>query len=84
MNKYHTVKITVLGHVASGKSTYARFIANALSKKGIPVELKDDDIKEISNSLMKRRFGALSDMMKKNNEKVIIQTLQARRTEKIV
>lgn len=83
MRKYYNVKIVVLGHACSGKSTYAQYIADVLSKKNIPVEVRDCD-KPIDKSTMRKRLEGLADRLKQEDSKVIIETKQANRSEKIL
>lgn len=82
---YNNVKITILGHTCSGKSTYAQLIAKTLSNADIPLEIKDDiSDGKLVISTNSARLKRLANNLKNSNGKVIIETKQARRTEKII
>ena len=86
MNKYRNVKITILGHACSGKSTYACLIGKALGDADIPFEIREHDGSDsrLVLSTNRARLKSLSDAFKNDGGKVIIEVKQAKRTENIV
>jgi len=80
------VKITILGHPCSGKSTYALCISEMLKKHGVDVDLRDKEIYipvGETTSHLKKRLRFLAKSLKNQDGRVIIETQQAKRREKI-
>ena len=95
----HDIKIKVIGHVGSGKSTYAALIALALVDEGIECDVVDVDGDPVVRRLplphnktavvcfgvnIDRRLKALRKSMKAEKSKVVIETVQVARTKKVV
>ena len=68
------MKITIEGSYKEGKSTMALFIANALSQRGIEVNVKDENLSPDVKFMMLKNFKSIM-----KDKTVIIETKNVRK-----
>ncbi|UBM12692.1 hypothetical protein [Cupriavidus metallidurans] len=77
------IKITVAGHVASGKSAVAHVVAQALQIAGLNVELVDENgcgvVDEVPG-VIESTLGSRVTSLAKRGTLVKVQTVQVNRT----